>query len=119
MTGKGAFLARSHTTHVHSGEIARGVDQEAFLDFSTPINPLGPPEWLRSCISLELDNIHHYPKLAASKLKQKIAKQLQVDPGTIIVANGSTELLYRVVQTLGCRRVVAQVPCDFRYIRVL
>ncbi len=86
-----------------------GIDVATLLDFSANINPLGPPEWLRPLISSEVASLVHYPDPYATKLVQAIAGRYQVPAESVVVANGTTELLYQLPRLLG--RAQALIPC--------
>lgn len=108
----------------HGGNIYAAADKHSvklntILDFSANINPLGPPEWLRSVISSELESIVHYPDPTASVLKKCIADQHGLPVENILAANGSTELLYHLARVLHCKRAVIPVPCYVDYIKVM
>ena len=98
-----------HGGNVHGLARQMGLDITGLLDFSANINPLGPPEWLRPLISREVANLVHYPDPYASALVSAIAALYQVDEETVIVANGTTELLYQLPKLLG--RAQALIPC--------
>ena len=38
-----------------------GIPENALLDFSANLNPLGPPEWYRALINAKLNETQHYP----------------------------------------------------------
>lgn len=108
-----------HGGNVHAVARANGVSLEAILDYSANINPLGPPEWLRSCLSREMETILHYPDPAASELAGIVSEKYRVPLETVLVANGSTELLYQLPRVLDCQRAVIPVPCYIDYIKVM
>ncbi|MBU1137445.1 MAG: aminotransferase class I/II-fold pyridoxal phosphate-dependent enzyme, partial [Proteobacteria bacterium] len=108
-----------HGGNVHAVSRAKGLELESILDFSANINPLGPPEWLRSCVSRELDSILHYPDPSASELAGIISERYRVPLETVLVANGSTELLYQLPRVLDCKRAVIPTPCYIDYIKVM
>lgn len=108
-----------HGGNIHAAADAGSVDINQILDFSANINPLGPPEWLRSCVSSELDSILHYPDPSASALKKIISLQYKVPLGNVLVANGSTELLYQLPRVLRCKRAIIPVPCYIDYLKVM
>ncbi len=117
-------MAKTITSYEHGGNIhaaarENGLALERILDFSANINPLGPPEWLRPCISGNLDTVLHYPDPYASELKAILAEKYGCLSDTIIVANGSTELFYQLPRVLDCKRAVIPVPCYIDYIKVL
>ncbi len=107
-----------HGGNVH--QIARqlGLKIDEILDFSANINPLGPPSWLRPLISRELDFIGHYPDSKADDFRRIIAAKYQVPHEAVIVANGSTELLYLLPYVLKPKRVVIPCPSYIDYNKV-
>jgi len=66
------------------------------LDFSTSLNPLGPPPAVREALAT-LDP-SRYPDPDCSALRRALAARLDVDPNQILVGNGSTELIHLVVR---------------------
>jgi len=108
-----------HGGNVHEAAAAQSVKLDSLLDFSANINPLGPPDWLRSCISRELDTILHYPDPTAKTLKKCIAKKYNLPENTVLVANGTTELLYQLPRVIDCKRAVIPVPCYIDYLKVM
>jgi cobyric acid synthase CobQ/L-threonine-O-3-phosphate decarboxylase len=108
-----------HGGNIYAAAKSKSVKTELLLDFSANINPLGPPEWLRSCVSRELDTILHYPDPTASSLKKCIAQKYTLPMQNILVANGTTELLYLLPLVLDCKRAVIPVPCYIDYLKVM
>ncbi|AGF79484.1 adenosylcobyric acid synthase (glutamine-hydrolysing) [Desulfocapsa sulfexigens DSM 10523] len=108
-----------HGGNIHAAAEARAIAIDEMIDFSANINPFGAPDWLRACISSKLDSILHYPDPTASVLKKGISQQYKVPCDTILVANGSTELLYQLPRVLSCKRVVIPVPCYIDYVKVM
>jgi len=107
-----------HGGNIHAVANSKSINLEEILDFSANINSIGPPEWLRSCISRELDAILHYPDPTASSLKKCIARKYHLPVQNILVANGTTELLYQLPRILDCKRAVIPVPCYVDYLKV-
>ncbi len=86
------------TRHQHGGNLHRlsqqsGKKTAELIDFSANINPLGPPQWLRSLISATISDLVHYPDPDCSDLRDAIAKVNHTTAEHIVVANGATELL--------------------------
>lgn len=108
-----------HGGNIHGLARDMGLDISSLLDFSANINPLGPPEWLRPLISREVENLVHYPDPYASALVAAIADRYQVPPESVLVANGTTELLYQLPRLLGCSRAVIPVPSYIDYAKVM
>ena len=104
----------------HGGDIhtiLREIDCSSsdIIDFSANINPLGPPEWTRSLISREVENIEHYPDPYYTELRTAISHRLNIPVEQVAVANGSTDLLYCLPKVLGCKRAVIPVPSYIDY----
>ncbi len=96
----------------------RGNNQKPLFDFSANINPAGPPEWLRSVLNREMENLVHYPDPLCLELKEAAARYHAVEPSSIIPANGTTELLYTLPQCFPGRRIVLPVPSYIDYRKV-
>jgi adenosylcobyric acid synthase len=91
------------TDDEHGGNIrklaeASGQPAKELLDFSANINPLGPPEWLRSWISSQWSSIVHYPDPDCSLLKASISHRYGVREEEVLVGNGSSEIIYILPQ---------------------
>jgi cobyric acid synthase CobQ/L-threonine-O-3-phosphate decarboxylase len=108
-----------HGGNIHAAASVKAIEIDDILDFSANINPLGAPEWLRSCVSSGLDSILHYPDPAASALKKIISENYAIPLRNVLVANGSTELLYQLPRVLQCKRAVVPVPCYIDYLKVM
>jgi len=108
-----------HGGNVYHAAKAKNISVDKIIDFSANINPFGPPEWLRPCISSGVDSLLNYPDPYSFELIEKIAAKYDLDENTIIIANGSTELLYQLPRVLGCTRAVIPVPCYVDYIKVM
>lgn len=112
-----------HTTqNGHGGNVHRLVRENQdieVIDFSANINPLGPPAWLRGCVSRSLSSLPHYPDPDCYDLITSISNHLAVDRETIVAANGSTELLYLLPRVLDIRRAIIPVPCYIDYLKVM
>jgi adenosylcobyric acid synthase len=102
-------------TEKHGGNItklaaAAGKPAGEILDFSANINPLGPPEWLRSLISSRVSSLVHYPDPDCTELVRAFSERFGVASDEIIMGNGETELLYLLPRVLGKGRAVIPVP---------
>ncbi|MEN8135609.1 MAG: cobyric acid synthase [Thermodesulfobacteriota bacterium] len=106
----------------HGGNLGELADQagcpaERIIDFSANINPLGPPEYLRQVISRNISGLSHYPDPQCQKLTASLATALAVGQQQIIVANGSTEIIYALPRALACTRAVIPTPSYLDYER--
>ena len=104
----------------HGGNLRRlgilaGLPLEKIIDFSASINPLGPPDWLRPLISSKIASIVHYPDPDCLSLVGSISNCYGVTADEVIVANGSTELLYLLPRAFRSTRAVIPVPAYTDY----
>lgn len=64
------------------------------LDFSVCSNPFGPPASVRRGLRrLASADIRRYPDTEATELRAALAQRLDVGPQSILIGNGSTELI--------------------------
>ena len=92
----------------HGGDIYtnRGIE----LDFSVNLNPLGPPEQVRSTLRNMLDLIACYPDPLCRKLRHALALKLGVPEAWILCGNGASEMLQAAVQAIKPTKVLIPVP---------
>jgi adenosylcobyric acid synthase len=108
------------TTDTHGGnltQLARAASRtpDQILDFSANINPLGPPEWLRSVISASVSNLVHYPDPDCTALTDAVARRYNASRDELLTGNGSTELLYLLAESTGKRRAIIPIPSYVDY----
>lgn len=108
----------------HGGNLRRlaasaGCAQEELLDFSANINPFGPPNYIKGVINRHFDKIAHYPDSDCTELIEAIGKKLCVDTQSIIIGNGSSEILYALPRALASsvQRAIVAVPSYIDYVK--
>jgi threonine-phosphate decarboxylase len=99
----------------HGG--APSVPQEALLDLSVNVNPLGPPASVLRALRQALRMIANYPDPECQQLAARLATYHRVDPRQIVVGNGSNELIYTIARTFTPRRVAIAEPTYTEYLR--
>lgn len=104
----------------HGGNIGllaarAGLPRDKILDFSASINPEGPPAFLRSLVNRGLSEAVHYPDPYASGLAAALGAHHGIRPESIVVGNGSTEILFALPRVLGVSRAVLPVPSYLDY----
>jgi threonine-phosphate decarboxylase len=89
---------------IHGGRIARELQTSGVepLDFSANCNPFGPPdkEKLKLIINRAIKNINWYPDNDYNDLRTAAARFAGVELENIIPANGSSELIRLIMQTI-------------------
>ncbi|WP_026326517.1 cobyric acid synthase [Paenibacillus ginsengihumi] len=89
----------------HGGDLwtaaeAFGRSREQFLDFSSNMNPLGPPEAAERILRERWRDIVHYPDPAVRELSRRIAARHGVPEACVLVGNGAAELIDLAVRVL-------------------
>ncbi len=100
---------------IHGGDIYSLKHPEAIKDFSSNINPLGPPLGLKEELNKAYENLTAYPDINYRQLKSNIAEYLGCSSTEVIVGNGAVEIISNT--SLMAERVVAFTPCFSEYIR--
>ena len=92
----------------HGGDIYtnRGIE----LDFSVNLNPLGPPELVRSALRDMPDLLVCYPDPYCRELRRALAERLGVPETYILCGNGASELLQAALQAIRPAKVLIPVP---------
>lgn len=76
-------------------EVARELDlpPDEIIKLASNENPLGPSPAAVAAMRKVLDGINLYPDGNSYYLKQKLAAKLEIEPGNIILGNGSNEII--------------------------
>jgi len=97
------------------------ISAERIIDFSSNINPLGFPPEIKNIIIKDIDSIIdevcHYPDPECKLLKDVLSANLGVKTRSLLVGNGSNELIYLLVRVLAPRRVLIPIPSFSEYER--
>jgi threonine-phosphate decarboxylase len=69
------------------------------LDFSTNLNPLGPPASVLQALRRGLPAIARYPDSDSSMLVQALANHHRVSPAQIVIGNGVNECIHAIARS--------------------
>lgn len=108
----------------HGGELRNfserfGIPENEILDFSSNINPLGPPASLKQVYENSFEEISHYPDNDALEFRREVARHFPLWPENVIAGNGSAELLDLILRFLSPKRVLLVEPAFLEYRRML
>ena len=109
---------------VHGGNIAEisrkyKLKEETIIDFSSNINPLGCPRNVQTFLQKVGSSITAYPDPDSTELRREIAKRIDSDTKTILVGNGSTELIYLIPRVIKPKCALIFAPTFGEYERSL
>lgn len=82
-----------HGGDLESIEECYGIPRNKLIDFSSNVNPLGISPKAKKELAQNLDLISTYPDRKYTHLRQKISNYTGADLESILVGNGSTELI--------------------------
>ena len=104
----------------HGGDLVTasavfGVSEDQWTDFSANINPLGPPEEVKTVLKEAEKYILHYPDPVHRKIRQALAAKHQVSPEEIMVGNGAAECMALVFQAFRPHKTGVVQPCFVEY----
>ena len=105
---------------IHGGNVAEickkyNLKEDTIIDFSTNVNPLGFPKGVQVLLRREGAKIVRYPDTNSTELKKEIATRLDVNEKTILVGNGSTELIYLIPRVFKPLCALIPIPTFIEY----
>lgn len=112
-------MKNTKNLYAHGGniyEIRRHYGADV-IDFSANINPLGIPLRVKKLLSKKTEVLEHYPDTQAQRLKAAIARYWKVKEENVLVGNGSTELIYLILNALRPAAVTIPAPSFTEYER--
>lgn len=117
-------MTKSSETFDHGGSVfalarSLGIAPEELLDFSASINPLGPVPGVREAVCSCFQRVLHYPDRESFELRRKLAEMHCVGINNLVVANGSTELIYLLPRLLPGARGLVIAPAFSEYAQAL
>ena len=83
------------------------------IDFSSNINPLGPPEGLDIVISSSFSTLTAYPDINYRKLKSSVSNYLNCEKENVLVGNGAVEIINNFI--IPSERIVVLLPSFSEY----
>ena len=87
-----------------------GCSPDEITDMSANLNPLGPPERIKTVILENLSAIHRLPEPDAGAMKRGFARFHNIDPDTVIAGSGTTWFIYTLPRALDAKQVVILGP---------
>jgi threonine-phosphate decarboxylase len=76
------------------------LGSQTLLDFSAPLNALGPPPGAVAAVRTATESIDRYPEPGSPRLVERLAEYHRVPTDRIIIGAGTTELICLIGQVL-------------------
>ncbi|RHX83421.1 cobyric acid synthase [Leptospira stimsonii] len=108
-----------HDVNLNEPAKITGYNPEAILDFSTSINPIGFPEWLRPLLHSKISELVVYPDPEYPSLKAKLYSKFGIYPDQIVFGNGASELIRQIPFVFEFDFAVLPVPSYGEYKKAL
>lgn len=111
-----------HSDHFHGSDLETiekvyCIKKENIVSFSANVNPLGISPKLKATLSGRIDAIMSYPDREYSALRKRIAEYVRIDMDSILVGNGSTELISLFIQIKHPKKALIIGPTYSEYER--
>ncbi|TGL36748.1 cobyric acid synthase [Leptospira koniambonensis] len=84
----------SHGGNLYKMANIAGVGPEEILDFSSNLNPLGFPDWVRPLINSRISDLIHYPDPNYTNTRISLEKYWNIPKDEIVFGNGASELIH-------------------------
>jgi threonine-phosphate decarboxylase len=100
-----------------------GVDASTLIDFSSNVDPYGPPAGVRTALQdfarTRAADLSRYPEPTSAALREAFGRRHGVDAAKVVVANGSAALFDAVVRAVAPQTTVVPVPAFSEYRRAV
>ena len=111
-----------HKDHFHGSDLEKiekiyGIKKEDIISFSANVNPLGISTKLKEGIKEHIDCITTYPDREYASLRKCIADYCGCEAESVIVGNGSTELISLFVKIENPKKALILGPTYSEYER--
>ena len=112
----------NHKDHFHGSDLEEiesvyHIKKEDITSFSANINPLGISGKLCASLAAHLDAITSYPDRNYKKLRECIGAYCGINTDSVIVGNGSTELISLTISVISPKRALILGPTYSEYER--
>ena len=108
-----------HGSDLEKIEKIYGIKKEDIVSFSANVNPLGVSPLLKRDLASKLDVISTYPDREYTDLRKVIAEYCDASPESILVGNGSTELITLFIKMTAPKKAMIIGPTYSEYEREL
>ncbi len=108
-----------HGGNIHAAARESGLPPSRLIDFSASINPLGPSRRALRAITRTSPGVVHYPDPDCLALRLALADRYGMDPGRLLIGNGSSEFIHLLPTALSIRHALIVGPTFSEYERAV
>ena len=108
-----------HGGNVYAASRANGRSVSQWIDFSASINALGIPPLVHRALINAIPLSVHYPDPYGEDLRRQLGQSFRVDPESIVLGNGSVELISLLPRALSLRHGLVVGPTFMEFERAL
>jgi threonine-phosphate decarboxylase len=103
----------------HGGNIYTLDNKENIIDFSSNINPLGPPPDFKEEILDACNIIEQYPDPNYTDMRKELEMLYGIDKDYFILGNGGIQVIHNVIEFLDFSKALIIVPTFVEYEKAL
>ena len=109
-------MIRGHGGEVYSVASALGLRPTEVLDFSSNVNPFGPPPGFFEALQERIGELRLLPEPDAGGLRAALSEAWGLPPSCFLVGAGTTEWIYGIPRAAGRRLAAVVLPtyADYR-----
>jgi threonine-phosphate decarboxylase len=107
--------ARIHGGNIYEAAKRFGIDEEDIIDFSSNVNPLGPPSAAKRAVKRSITFLDRYPDPEMNALRKAVARYFGIKPGQVICGNGANGLIRLIPRVFRPKKVLIPVPTFMEY----
>lgn len=99
----------------HGGNIYDFASPESLIDFSSNINPYGPPDDAVNAAKEAIASIRKYPDTGQTEIRKAFSDWLGAPSEGLVFGNGASELIAAVCSALRPKRILIVAPTFAEY----
>ncbi|MCL6472074.1 MAG: threonine-phosphate decarboxylase CobD [Firmicutes bacterium] len=106
---------KKHGGNIRQLALEHGLAKKDIVDFSSNINPYGPPESVLETIKNAIDSVSEYPEQQAESLVAEISSRLGISTENVVAGNGTIEFIHILPQIFEPQKAILPVPSFTEY----
>jgi len=103
-------LIQGHNPVSHGGLYSIKNPDSKIIDFSSNVNPLGPPPGVKKYLKKNINTLEVYPDSESTKLRKNLSWYTKVPANKIVVGNGATEIIYNFCHAFLNKKTPVLIP---------